>query len=189
MCFDGKSDNVQSQSSLPKPVKDFFMTHVRKGLPIPTVILFLFMTPVLSNLASAKDRYVGYYYPEPASMETYKAPLPVLPGVSRLSRVGFVTELDQLQKKKPYPPTYHMFAKGGDAQKLIIVATEAGRYDTMFRMRGLLASLTADARVSPLFQKLGKVEQLNFFDLLKMAGFEILTVSNGHDFAHQVYLK
>ncbi len=46
----------------------------------------------------AGDRHAGYYYPEPQSEETYQAPLPVLPGVSRLSRVGFVTQLDQLQK-------------------------------------------------------------------------------------------
>ncbi|MEM7289732.1 MAG: hypothetical protein AAF412_05080 [Pseudomonadota bacterium] len=134
----------------------------------------------------ASDRHVGYYYPEPQTQETYTAPLPELPGVSRLSRVGFVTQLDQQQKKKPYPPVYHMFAKGADAQKLIIVATEEGRYNTLYRMRGLLASMTADARTSPLFQKLGKIEQLNFFDLLKMAGFKQLTISNGYDFAHQI---
>ncbi|MEM9278344.1 MAG: hypothetical protein AAGA76_07200, partial [Pseudomonadota bacterium] len=105
--------------------------------------------------ASAADKHAGYYYPEPQTEETYRAPLPPLNGVSRFSRVGFVTQLDQLQKKNPYPPSYHMFAKGGDAEKLIIVATESGRYDTLFRIRGLLASMTADARTSPLFQKLG----------------------------------
>lgn len=139
--------------------------------------------------ATAADKHVGYYYPQPQSEETYRAPLPPLPGVSRFSRVGFVTQLDQLQKKRPYPPAYHMFAKGGDAEKLIIVATEGGRYDTLFRIRGLLASMTADARTSPLFQKLGHVEQLNFFDLLRMAGFVQLTVTNGDDIAHRVYFE
>ncbi len=138
---------------------------------------------------NAADRHLGYYYPEPKSEETYQAPLPVLQGVSRFSRVGFVTSLDQLQKQKPYPPTYHMFAKGGDAEKLIIVATEEGRYNTLFRLRGLLASMTADARTSPLFSKLGHVEQLNFFDLLKMVGFKKLTVTNGHDVAHKVIIE
>jgi hypothetical protein len=139
--------------------------------------------------AYAEDRYVGYYYPEPATSEVYQAPLPVIDGVSRLSRVGFVTELDQIQKKRPYPPTYHMFAKGGGAHKLIIISTESGRYDTLFKLRGLLASLTADARISPLFKKLGHVEQLNFLDLLKMAGFKELTLTNGDDVAHRVELK
>lgn len=153
-------------------------------------LAFLTGSILLSGAAVyAQDRHVDYYYPEPNSSETYQAPLPQLPGVSRLSRVGFVTQLDQLQKKKPYPPAYHMFAKGGDAQKLIIVATESGRYDTLFRLRALLASMTADARVSPLFQKLGHVEQLNFLDLLKMAGFKQLTVTDGENLSHQVILK
>ena len=149
----------------------------------------VFSVSVMIVTASANDRHAGYYYPEPATEETYKAPLPQLPGVSRLSRVGFVTQLDQLQKQKPYPPPYHMFAKGADAKKLIIVATESGRYDTLYRLRGLLASMTADARTSPLFTKLGHVEQLNFFDLLRMAGFKQLTISNGEDIAHRVYFE
>jgi len=149
---------------------------------------FLIACSVAGALA-ASDKHVGYYYPEPQTSETYQAPLPTLQGVSRLSRVGFVTGLDQLQKQKPYPPTYHMFAKGGDAERLIIVATEEGRYNTMFRLRGLLASMTADARQSPLFAKIGHIEQLNFFDLLKMVGFRELTISNGRDLAHRVTVE
>ncbi len=143
----------------------------------------------VSGIAQADDRYVGYYYPEPKSEETYQAPLPVFNGVSRLSRVGFVTGLDQKQKEKPYPPGYHMFAKGGDAEKLIIVATEEGRYNTLYRLRGLLASMTADARTSPVFVKIGQVEQLNFFDLLKIIGFKELTITNGNDVSHQVTIR
>jgi len=143
----------------------------------------------LSISVSANDRHSGYYYSEPQSEETYQAPLPTFQGVNRLSRVGFVTQLDQQQKQKPYPPLYHMFAKGGDAEKLIIVATEEGRYNTLYRIRGLLASMTADARTSPLFSKIGNVEQLNFFDLLKMAGFKQLVVSNGKDVSHRVTLQ
>ena len=144
---------------------------------------------ISSMLANAEDRYVGYYYPQVESEETYQAPLPVFEGVTRLSRVGFVTGLDQQQKQRPYPPIYHMFAKGGDAQNLIIVATEEGRYNTLFRLRGLLASMTADARTSPLFAKIGHVEQLNFFDLLKVVGFNELIITNGKDFAHRVIIQ
>lgn len=144
---------------------------------------------ISSMLANAEDRYVGYYYPQIESEETYQAPLPVFEGVTRLSRVGFVTGLDQQQKQRPYPPIYHMFAKGGDAQNLIIVATEEGRYNTLFRLRGLLASMTADARTSPLFAKIGHVEQLNFFDLLKVVGFNELIITNGKDFAHRVIIQ
>lgn len=153
------------------------------------IIASAFAIFTASNSANADDRYVGYYYPQVGSEEIYQAPLPVFAGVTRLSRVGFVTGLDQEQKKRPYPPIYHMFAKGGDAQKLIIVATEEGRYNTLFRLRGLLASMTADARTSPLFTKIGHVEQLNFFDLLKVVGFKEVVISNGKNIAHRVTLQ
>lgn len=153
------------------------------------VSVSVFAVATFTSSASASDRHVGYYYPEPATSETYTAPLPQIPEATRFSRVGLITQLDQIQKQRPYAPTYHMYVKGGDAEKLIIVATESGRYDTLFRMRGLLASMTADARTSPLFQKLGNVAQLNFFDLLKMAGFKRLTVTNGDDFAHQIFFE
>ena len=158
-----------------------------QAVAVASTILFGFEFFV--STSHAADRHTGYYYPEIGSEETYQAPLPIFQGVSRLSRVGFVTQLDQLQKQKPYPPLYHMFAKGGDAQKLIIVATEEGRYNTLYRIRGLLASMTADARLSPLFAKLGSIEQLNFFDLLKMAGFKQLVVTNGKEISHKVVLK
>jgi len=163
------------------------MSYKIKKLAVIIVSAVVIFT--VSNLANADDRYVGYYYPQVESEETYQAPLPVFSGVTRLSRVGFVTGLDQQQKKRPYPPVYHMFAKGGDAQKLIIVATEEGRYNTLFRLRGLLASMTADARTSPLFTKIGHVEQLNFFDLLKVVGFKELVISNGKNIAHRVTLQ
>jgi len=78
----------------------------------------MFIVIVFSGVSQAADRHSGYYYPEPKTKETYQAPLPVFQGVSRLSRVGFVTGLDQQQKQRPYPPAYHMFAKGADAPKL-----------------------------------------------------------------------
>lgn len=144
---------------------------------------------VLSTVqAFADDRHAGYYYPEPQTEENYSAPLPPMPGVSKLSRIGFITQLDQLQKKRPYAPTYHMFAKGSESQKLIIISTEAGRYDTLYRLRGLVASMTADARTSPLFAKLGSVERLNFLDLLRMVGFKQATITNGDDISHRINL-
>jgi len=105
-----------------------------------------------------------------------------------MSQISQYESLDQLQKKRPYAPAYHMFAKGSEAEKLIIIATEDGRYDTLYRLRGLLASMTADARTSPLFAKLGNVERLNVLDLLHMAGFVQLTITNGDDVAHRVNL-
>ena len=76
------------------------MSYKIKKLAVIIVSAVVIFT--VSNLANADDRYVGYYYPQVESEETYQAPLPVFSGVTRLSRVGFVTGLDQQQKKRPY---------------------------------------------------------------------------------------
>ncbi len=156
---------------------------------INRIFFLLFFVLISASGLRAEDRHAGYYYPKPLSEETYQAPLPVFQGGSRLSRVGFVTGVDQEQKKKPYPPIYHMFAKGSDAEKLIIISTEEGRYNKLYRLRGLLASITADARTSPVFAKIGHVEQLNFFDLIKIIGFQELTITNGNDVSHRVIIE
>ena len=72
---------------------------------------------------------------------------------------------------------------------LIIVAVRGNSYDTLFRMRGLLATLTAVARATPLFREAAVQEFLTFFDLCKMLGFERITVSDGRSFAHRIVLE
>ncbi|MDD9909999.1 MAG: hypothetical protein OXR62_09935 [Ahrensia sp.] len=139
--------------------------------------------------AQGTDRHVGIYYPEPQTSELYFSPYPLLQGASKRSRVGFTVGLNAIQMKRGYAPTYHLFAKGAESQKLIIVATGDGHYDTLFRMRGLLAALTAEARLSPMFRQLENPEEVNFFDLIKMTGFTQITVSDGKTFAHRVDLS
>ena len=163
------------------------MFVLRKGLVV--LIATIFFAGLLVSTVNAEDRHVGYYYPEPQTEETYTSPAPPIPGVSRRSRTAFVVGLDQIQKNRHYAPGYHMYAKGKHAEKLIIAATEEGRYNTFFRLRALIASMSSDARTSPLFAKLGNVEHLNFLDLCRMAGFERLTITNGKDIAHRIILK
>ncbi len=135
-----------------------------------------------------KDSHAGYYYPEAQTTETYISPLSTIASVSKRSRVGFTVGLNAKQLKRSYPPGYHLFAKGGQAQKLIIIATEEGRYNTLYRLRALMASLTATARKSPLFTETDSPEELNFLDLCKLAGFTQVTISNGKDVTHQIFV-
>lgn len=138
--------------------------------------------------ASAKDNHAGYYYSEPTSSETYLSRMPVLNDASKRARIGFTVGLNTKQLKRAYPPSYHIFAKGGKSQKLIIIAVEENRYNTLFRLRALLAALTANARTSPLFTESNMPEELNFLDLCKMAGFTQVTISNGRDVTHQILI-
>lgn len=134
------------------------------------------------------DSHAGYYYPAPQSSEVYVSRLATLPDANKRTRVGFTVGLNARQMQRAYAPTYHLFAKGAHAQKLIIVATGRRHYDTLYRMRGLLAAMTADARTSPLFRNLASPENINFFDLAKMTGFEQITVTDGENFAHRIKL-
>ena len=138
---------------------------------------------------ASEDRHAGYYYPEPASIETYIARADTLPDDSRRRRIGFVTALTAELLQKPYPPDYAMFAKGEDAEKLIIISVQSGRYDTLYRARALLATLSAAARMTSLFRDLKVDDYFTFFDLAKMLGFRQITVSDGDRFAHRVYLR
>jgi hypothetical protein len=136
-----------------------------------------------------RDRHAGYYYPPPVSIETYTARAKVMAETNRRRRIGFVINIIASMRQRPYPPLFDIFPKGTDAQKLIIVANQAGRLDTIYRVRALLATLTSIARTMPIFVKYQVETFFTFLDLLKMLGFTQITVSDGAAFAHQIKLK
>ncbi len=145
---------------------------------------------VLTAVAAlADDRHAGYYYPDPATTETYKARAKTLAGADRAQRIAFVTGVTLKQRERPHPPVLAMFAKGEEAEKLIIVGLVDGRLDTIYRARAVLAMMTATARATPIFQEYQVEEIFTFLDLCKMLGFSQVTISNGKDFAHQILIE
>jgi len=140
----------------------------------------------ISGVAWAADRHVKYYYPQPEQIEIYKARARPFPDATAARRVGFVTAITLERLKRPYPPSTVFFAKGEKAEKLIIVALQDGRLDTIYRVRAYLASLTAVARTTPAFRDTDVSDALTFFDLARMLGFEQITISDGKSFSHQV---
>lgn len=144
---------------------------------------------VLSGAANADDRHVGYYYPEPQTTEVFPSRAQTLPEANRSLRVAFVTGTTQQQFDRPYPPQVAVFAKGEEAEKLIIVALVDGRVDTLYRARAIFANMTAAARQLPAFAQMGVQDTFTFFDLAKLLGFKQITISDGRDFAHQVMIE
>jgi hypothetical protein len=138
--------------------------------------------------SAGTSRHEGYYYPPLTSRETYKARAQTLPDSNRSRRLVFVSTLTAAQSELPYLPPYFMFAKGDEAEKLIIIATHDGPLDTIYRARALLASFTQAARETPVFQENGVDEFFTFYDLLKLLGFRQLTISDGKSFAHRVVI-
>ena len=136
-----------------------------------------------------EERHVGYYYPQPQTVETYEARATTLPDASRSRRLAFVTALTNQMLNNPYPPQFAIFAKGSNAEKLIIVGLNDNTYNTIYRARALFAMLTAVARLTKLFQEYRVEELFTFFDLCKLLGFEQITITDGYEFAHQVMIK
>ncbi|MGH6946994.1 MAG: molybdopterin-guanine dinucleotide biosynthesis protein A [Kiloniellales bacterium] len=144
---------------------------------------------LVAPAAAQEDRHVGYYYPEPGSQETYTARAAVLPEASRELRIAFITGLTNQMLARPFAPTEAIFAKGDQAEKMIVVAMDDGRLDTIYRARALFANMTAVARVMPIFKDYGVETWFTFFDLAKLLGFEQITVTDGRVFAHQILIR
>lgn len=161
----------------------------RAGRAPPAAVLVLGTLLALPAASRAGDHHTGYYYPVPQTSETYKARAETLEGSDRTRRVLFVTELTNQMLASAYPPQVAIYAKGTDAQKMIITSLYAGAYDTLYRMRGLLAMLSARARATPLFHELRVEDVFTFFDLLKMLGFTELTVTDGDRWAHRIFIE
>ena len=117
-------------------------------------LALLWMLPSLQS-AQADDRdHQGYYYPTPQTEERYKPRVNAVAEADRRTRIAFTTGLTAQMLASPSPPRFAIFAKGDDAEKLIIVSITDGAYNTLYRLRALLAMLTAYARSSPAFNGL-----------------------------------
>jgi len=135
------------------------------------------------------DRQAGYYYPPPQTREDYKSIAVTLVDSDRDRRLAFVTGMTQNILNNSYPPTFAIFAKGDDAEKLIIVSLTDDGYNTLYRARALFAVLTAIARLTPFFQQHAVEDVFNFFDMCKLLGFAQITWSDGKSLSHQITLK
>ena len=147
------------------------------------------LLPLQALAGGDEDRHAGYYYPEPVTEETYVARARTAPDSERGTRLGFVTALTKVSYDRAYPPTYAIFAKGTDAEKLIIVSMGEQGFRTLYQARALMAQMTAIARTTDLFRRLAVEDFFTFLDLLKLLGFEQLTLSDGETFSHQIVIR
>jgi len=132
------------------------------------------------------DHHEGYYYPKPQSIEHYVSPLFALPASDKTRRQAFVIGMTRQLLSAQYAPTFALFAKGQESDKLIIVGLVDGQLNTIYRARALLATFTSIARATQFFQQNTAAEDATFLDLLKLLGFRRVTVTDGRDFAHQI---
>ena len=163
---------------------------MRQFFRMPALAAPMIVAVLLSALpARAFDAHAGYYYPEPQTREVYASDVHADPEAKESSRAAFVVGLAAQQFEQKHVPGYHLFAKGEHLEKLILVATGDGQYDTLYRLRALLASLTSMARATPLFSQTSEPYKYNFLDFCKLMGFTQVTLSNGKDMAHQIFIR
>ncbi|WP_420549957.1 molybdopterin-guanine dinucleotide biosynthesis protein A [Curvivirga sp.] len=143
----------------------------------------------LGSVSYAQDKHAGYYYPTPQTTEVYKGRTPVFPEATELSRLAFVTALTKQSTSSPYPPEFVIFSKGDQNQKAIITAVGSERFNTLYRLRALLAMLTSLSRTTPIFKQLQDSKDLTFLDMLYMMGFTQITISDGDQTAHQIIFE
>lgn len=139
--------------------------------------------------AEGTSRHEGYYYPPLTGSEVYPARADELPDNSRTRRLGFIVGVTKGQMGREYPPPYAMYAKGAEAEKMIVVALYDGFIGNVYQARALLAQMTAVARDMPLFVDNAVEDYYTFLDLLKLMGFTELTITNGSDFSYQYEIE
>ncbi len=135
---------------------------------------------------SAADRHAGVNYPEPQFRQEYQPRAVTLPDADRRKRIEFINGVTAQMLAFPYAPRFAVFAKGDEAEKLIIIGLYANSYNTLFRARALLAMLTAVSRQTDFFREMQVDDFFTFFDLLVLLGFKRLTISDGDKFAYQI---
>lgn len=159
-----------------------------RGAAIACLLCFAFAGPALSQDAPAQEgesRHEGYYYPPITGRETYPARADTLPDSGRSRRLGFIVGVTKGQMTRQYPPPYSMFAKGTDAEKLIIVSLSDGFISNIYQARALLSQMTSVARDMPLFVENQVEDTYTFLDLLKLMGFTELTITNGDSYSYR----
>ena len=143
----------------------------------------------LAGAAAAEDKYVGYYYPEVTSEESFSRQITDSPPADKRIRVSFVTAITKAQLEAPESPRFVMFSKGRDSDQLIMIALDDEIFKTRYRARALLAQLTSNIRGTAFFRQQDLETAGTFFDMLQMMRFKSLVISDGETWAHRVLFK
>lgn len=151
----------------------------------------LFLALVLAALAltgARADDRVGYYYPAITSEEVFERSLGDVPPADRAVRANFITEITKAQLAAPDNPRFVVFAKGRQAEHMIILALDDEIFRTLYRARAQLAQLTANARGTDFFVNNNLQFVATWFDLAKLLGFDDIVISDGVTWSHRILL-
>ena len=141
---------------------------------------------LFAGVATAQDKYVGYYYPEIGSEETFSRVITNAPQAGKNIRVNFVTTITKAQLEAPESPRFVLFTKGGESDTLIMIALDDEVFKTLYRARALMAQLTSNIRGTAFFRQQNLEVTGTFYDMLQLMSFKRLVISDGENWSHQV---
>ncbi len=141
---------------------------------------------LFAGFATAQDKYVGYYYPEIGSEETFSRVITNAPRAGKNIRVNFVTTITKAQLEAPESPRFVLFTKGGESDTLIMIALDDEVFKTLYRARALMAQLTSNIRGTAFFRQQNLEVTGTFYDMLQLMSFKRLVISDGENWSHQV---
>ena len=141
---------------------------------------------LFAGFATAQDKYVGYYYPEIGSEETFSRVITNAPRAGKNIRVNFVTPITKAQLEAPESPRFVLFTKGGESDTLIMIALDDEVFKTLYRARALMAQLTSNIRGTAFFRQQNLEVTGTFYDMLQLMSFKHLVISDGENWSHQV---
>ena len=165
------------------PRKDTNVTRIL------ALLLALIMPMMTTGPLAAEDRYVGYYYPEITSEETFDRLVRDSQGAGKAVRIDFVNVLTTAQLEAPESPRFVFFTKGEDAATLIVVALDDDVFSTLFRARAIMAQLTVSVRQGGFFRQEELQYVATFYDLLQLMQFDELIISDGNEMSHRVNFR
>lgn len=145
--------------------------------------------PTAAQQDGLEDDRAGYYYPPVTSEESFVRELLNTPAADRSVRINFITEVTKAQLAAPETPRFAIFAKGDEAEHMIIVALDDSVFRTLYRARALLAQLTSNARGTKFFIDTNLQFTATWFDLAKMLGFRDIVISDGATWSHRIALE
>ncbi|SDZ76271.1 hypothetical protein [Rubrimonas cliftonensis] len=151
--------------------------------------LISLMFAALIAVAAHADDEEGYYYPPVTTSEVFERTLAEAPAADRAVRIGFVTQVTRQQLEHPTPPRFAVFAKGEQAQEMIVIALDRDVFSTLYRARAVMAQLSAPARTTEFFVRNAVSDRATFYDMVKLMGFATLTLSDGETWSHRVTFR
>ena len=151
-----------------------------------TRLIAILFAIALAGPMAAQDRYVGYYYPEVTSEETFDRVVRASRGAGKAVRIDFVNVLTSAQLDAPESPRFVFFAKGENSGTLILTALDDDVFATLYRARAIMAQMTVAVRQGGFFQQEELQYVATFYDLLQLMQFDELVISDGRTWTHKV---